>query len=82
MGKTGGFGGNAPGPTRPDGLLIWTSVVEPGGVADIEAVRRHVLPALYPFAATLPTLAGPGYQGAGHGVVVLLPQPSDGNVLS
>ncbi|WP_232835768.1 transposase family protein [Actinocorallia populi] len=81
-GKTGGFGGNVQGLARPDGLLLWTSPVEPGGVVDIEAARRHVLPALYPLAGVLPVLADPGYQGAGHGVIIPFAQPTDGNVLS
>ncbi|WP_344242535.1 transposase family protein [Actinocorallia libanotica] len=81
-GKTSGFGGNIQGLTRPDGLLLWTSPVEPGGVVDIEAARRHVLSALYPLADVLPVLADPGYRGAGHGVIVPFAQPTDGNVLS
>lgn len=81
-GKTGDFGGNVQALCEPDGFPIWTSEVEPGGVVDIEAARRQVLPAVHPYAKSLPVLADPGYQGAGHGVVVPFRQPTDGNVLS
>ncbi|WP_285711181.1 transposase family protein, partial [Microtetraspora sp. NBRC 16547] len=67
---------------EPDGFPVWTSDVEPGGVVDIEAARRHVLPAVYPYAKAMPVLADPGYQGAGHGIVVPFKQPADGNMLS
>ncbi|WP_285710494.1 transposase family protein [Microtetraspora sp. NBRC 16547] len=81
-GKTGDFGGNIQALCEPDGFPVWTSDVEPGGVVDIEAARRHVLPAVYPYAKAMPVLADPGYQGAGHGIVVPFKQPADGNVLS
>jgi len=38
------------------------------------AVSAHAFPALYP-AAGLPTLADPGYDGAGIGVVIPVKQP-------
>jgi hypothetical protein len=41
----------------------------------------HVLPAAYPFAATLPILADLGYQGAGQGVHTPVKQPPDGSEL-
>jgi hypothetical protein len=45
----------------PTGFPIWSSPVEPGST--------HVLPALYPAAATgLPTLTDKGYPGAGIGI--------------
>ena len=54
---------------RPDGLPVWTSAVEPGSVHDLTAAREHRLGALYAAATRgLPTLADPGYEGAGHGV--------------
>jgi hypothetical protein len=81
-GKTHDFGGNVQALFAPDGFPIWTSEVEPGGVPDIEAARKHVLPAAYPAARTMPILADPGYQGAGHGVHTPFKQPADGNVLS
>ncbi|GGI66931.1 transposase [Microbispora rosea subsp. aerata] len=81
-GKTSNFGGNVQALCEPDGFPIWTSDVEPGGVADIEAARRHVLPAVYPYATTMPILADPGYQGAGHGIVVPFKQPAGDNALS
>jgi hypothetical protein len=81
-GKTGGFGGNVQALCEPDGFPIWTSDVLPGGVVDIEAARALVLPAVYPYAKTMPVLADSGYQGAGHGIVVPFKNPGDGNVLS
>jgi hypothetical protein len=81
-GKTSDFGGNVQALCEPTGFPIWTSDVEPGGSADIEAARRHVFPAVYPFAKTVPVLADSGYQGAGHGIVVPFKQPAGGNVLS
>ncbi len=68
-GKTHDFGGNIQALFRPDGLPIWISPVEPGSIHDLSAARDHVLGALYAAASTgLPTLADPGYEGAGHGV--------------
>jgi hypothetical protein len=81
-GKTRDFGGNVQMLCEPDGFPIWTSDVEPGGIADIDAARRHVFPAVYPYAKTVPVLADPAYQGAGHGIIVPFKQPIDGNVLS
>ena len=81
-GKIADFGGNVQALCEPDGFPIWTSDVEPGGVADIEAARAHVLPAAYPATRAMPILADPGYQGAGHGVYVPFKQPTSGNVLS
>ncbi len=44
---------------------------------DISAARAHALPALYHAAATgLPTLADPGYEGAGIGILIPVKQPS------
>lgn len=81
-GKTSGFGGNVQALCEPDGFPIWTSDVLPGGVVDIEAARALVLPAVYPYAKTMPVLADPGYQGAGHGIIVPFKNPSGANVLS
>lgn len=81
-GKTGGFGANVQALCEPDGFPIWTSDALPGGVVDIEAARALVLPTLYPFAKTIPVLADPGYQGAGHGIIVPFKNPTGGNVLS
>ena len=45
------------------------SAAEPGSVHDITAACIHALPGLYRAAAAgLPTLAGPGYEGAGIGI--------------
>jgi len=77
-GKTHGFGGNVQALTRPDGFPIWVSEVEPGGTHDMTAAREHVLGALYAAAAKgLPTLADPGYEGAGQGVHTPVKQPAD-----
>lgn len=78
-GKTHDFGGNIQALTRPDGLPIWISDVEPGSTHDLTAARAHVLGALYAAAAQgLPTLADPGYEGAGHGVHTPVKHPADG----
>jgi hypothetical protein len=51
-------------------------------VHDITAARAHALPALYRAAATgLPTLADPGYDGAGIGIHMPVKQPTDGREL-
>jgi DDE superfamily endonuclease len=81
-GKTHDFGGNVQALFEPGGLPIWTGEVEPGGVVDIEAARRQVFPTAYPAARTLPILADPGYQGAGHGIHVPFKQPTDGQQLA
>jgi len=51
-------------------------------VHDLTAARIHALPALYRAAATgLPTLADPGYDGAGIGIHMPVKQPPDGREL-
>ena len=81
-GKTHDFGGNIQAVMRPDGLPIWVSDVEPGSAHDLSVARKHVLGALYAAAARgLPTLADPGYEGAGHGVYTPVKQPADGRQL-
>jgi hypothetical protein len=80
-GKTHDFGGNVQALFEPDGFPIWSSDVAPGGVVDIQAARWNVLPAAYPAARTMPILADPGYQGAGHGIHTPFKQPTNGNVL-
>jgi hypothetical protein len=78
-GKTHDFGGNVQAVMRPDGLPVWVSGVEPGSVHDLTAAREHALGALYAMAARgLPTLADPGYVGAGHGVYTPIRQPTGG----
>lgn len=77
-GKARRHGGNVQAVIRPDGLPLWISPVEPGSVHDITAARLHALPALYRAAAPgLPTLADPGYQGAGIGIKIPMRQPED-----
>jgi len=81
-GKTRDFGGNIQALMRPDGLPVWVSPVEPGSTHDLTAARAHVLGALYAAAGRgLPTLADPGYQGAGHRVHTPVKQPADGTEL-
>jgi hypothetical protein len=81
-GKTHDFGGNVQAVMRPDGLPIWISPVEPGSAHDLTVAREHALGALYAAAARgLPTLADPGYDGAGIGVHTPVKQPTDGRAL-
>jgi hypothetical protein len=81
-GKRHDFGGNIQAVMRPDGLPVWVSGVEPGSVHDLVAAYEHALGALYAAAARgLPTLADPGYEGAGHGVYIPVKQPADGHRL-
>lgn len=81
-GKTHDFGGNIQAVMRPDGLPIWVSDVEPGSIHDLSVARQHALGALYAAATRgLPTLADPGYDGAGHGVYSPVKQPIDGHQL-
>ena len=66
-GKAHTHGGNIQAVTAPGGFPLWVSDAEPGSVHDLTAARAHALPALYHAAATgLPTLADPGYEGAGN----------------
>ncbi len=81
-GKAHCHGGNVQAVTAPDGFPLWVSEVEPGSVHDLTAARAHALPALYHAAATgLPTLADPGYEGAGIGILIPVKQPSGGQEL-
>jgi len=78
-GKAHTHGGNIQAVLAPDGFPLWVSPVEPGSVHDITAARVHALPALYrAAAANLPTLADPGYDGAGIGIHIPARQPADG----
>lgn len=81
-GKTRGFGGNIQALMRPDGFPIWVSPVEPGSTHDLTAARDHVLRALSVAASQgLPTLADPGYEGAGQGVHTPVKQPANSSEL-
>jgi len=81
-GKAHHHGGNLQAVMRPDGLPVWISGVEPGGVHDLTAARGNCLGALYAAAAAgLPTLADGGYAGAGIGVHVPVKQPGGTQVL-
>jgi hypothetical protein len=66
-GKAHAHGGNIQAVTAPGGFPLWVSEVE----HDITAARAHALPALYRAAGDgLPTLADPGYEGAGVGILI------------
>jgi hypothetical protein len=81
-GKAHCHGGNIQAVLAPGGFPLWVSGAEPGSVHDITAARSHALPALYRAAATgLPTLADPGYDGAGIGIHIPVRQPADGRDL-
>jgi hypothetical protein len=74
-------GGNIQVVIAPDGFPLWVSPAEPGSVHDITAARIHALSALDRAAAELPTLADPGYDGAGIGIHIPVRQPADGREL-
>ena len=81
-GKAHVHGGNIQAVMAPDGFPLWVSPAEPGSVHDITAASQHALPALYPAAAAgLPTLADPGYDGAGIGIHIPVRHPADGRDL-
>jgi len=82
-GKAHTHGGNIQAVLAPNGFPLWVSQAEPGSVHDLTAARRHALPALYHAAATadLPTLADPGYDGAGIGIHIPVKQPAGGREL-
>jgi hypothetical protein len=78
-GKAHAHGGNIQAVTAPGGFPLWISQAEPGSVHDITAARVHALPWLYQAAtAGLPTLADPGYNGAGLGILIPVRQPPAG----
>jgi hypothetical protein len=81
-GKAHTHGGNIQAVLAPDGFPLWISPVEPGSVHDLTSARLHALPALYRAAAAgLPTLADPGYDGAGIGIHIPVKQPTGGRDL-
>jgi DDE superfamily endonuclease len=81
-GKAHTHGGNIQAVLAPDGFPLWVPEAEPGSVHDITAARTHALPALCHAAATgLPTLADPGYDGAGIGILIPVKQPAGGQEL-
>jgi len=82
-GKAHAHGGNIQAVLAPGGFPLWVSPVEPGSMHDLTAARIHALPALYHAAATadLPTLADPGYDGAGIGIFIPAKQPPSGREL-
>jgi DDE superfamily endonuclease len=81
-GKAHAHGGNIQAVLTPGGFPLWISPVEPGSVHDLTAARTHAFPALYPAAAAgLPTLADPGYEGAGIGILIPVKQPPGGREL-
>ena len=81
-GKAHTHGGNIQAVIAPDGFPLWVSEAEPGSVHDLTAARAHALPALYRDAATgLSTLADPGYEGVGIGILIPVKQPPGGQDL-
>jgi hypothetical protein len=81
-GKAHTHGGNVQAVLAPGGFPLWVSDVQPGSVHDLTAARTHALPALYRAAAAdLPTLADPGYDGAGTGILIPVKQPAGGQEL-
>jgi DDE superfamily endonuclease len=81
-GKAHAHAGNIQAVTAPDGFPLWVSQAKPGSVHDLTAARIHALPALYQVAAAdLPTLADPGYEGAGLGILIPVKQPPGGREL-
>jgi hypothetical protein len=81
-GKAHTHGGNVQAVLAPGGFPLRVSEVEPGSVHDLTAARARAFPALYPAAAAgLPTLADPGYEGAGTGILIPVKQPADGREL-
>jgi hypothetical protein len=81
-GKAHTHGGSIQAALVPDGLPLRVSDAEPGSVHDITAARAHALPALYRAAAAgLPTLADPGYERAGTGILIPAKQPAGGQQL-
>jgi len=81
-GKAHTHGGNIQAVLAPGGFPLWVSPAEPGSVHDLTAARLHALPSLYPAAAAgLPTLADPGYDGAGVGIHIPVKQPTGGRDL-
>ena len=81
-GKAHTHGGNIQAVLAPGGFPLWVSPAGPGSVHDLTAARIHALPALYRAAATgLPTLADPGYDGAGIGILIPVKQPTGGREL-
>ncbi|MCA1572191.1 MAG: transposase family protein [Chloroflexi bacterium] len=78
-GKTHDFAGDVQALMRPDGFPVWISPVEPGSTHDLTAVRAQVLGALDAAASRgPPTLADPGYEGAGIGIHTPVKQPAEG----
>jgi hypothetical protein len=81
-GKAHAHGGNIQAVLALNGFPLWVSDAEPGSVHDLTAARIHALPALYRAAAAkLPTLADPGYDGAGIGILIPVRQPTGGQEL-
>jgi hypothetical protein len=77
-GKHHTHGGNVQILSDPAGNPLWTSEVRPGSVHDLTCARELALPALYPHAHDLPTLAEKGYIGAGIGIHTPIRRPAGG----
>ncbi len=81
-GKAHHHGANVQAVSLPGGFPIWISDAEPGSVPDITAARVSAFPALYRAASLgMPTLADPGYEGAGVGIKTPVKNPTNGREL-
>jgi DDE superfamily endonuclease len=73
-GKAHCHGGNIQAVALPDGFPVW--------ISDITAARISAFPALYRAASLeMPTLADPGYEGAGIGILTPVKNPVSGREL-
>jgi hypothetical protein len=79
-GKTHDFGGNIQALMRPDGFPLWISdvVLRLGPRHHLRPRARPRRPVRRGSQRQLPTLADPGYEGAGAGVYTPVRQPADG----
>ncbi len=68
-------GTSRPCSTRP-GYLCGFLMCFPAMSMTLAAARQNVLGVLRPFLPSLPVLADPGYEGAGHGVYVPVKTPA------
>lgn len=84
-GKHRDFGANIQAIMLPNGLPIWTADAMPGHLHDLTCAKSLDITAALNWAAAelnLPTLAGSGYEGAGHGIKTPTKQPADGKPLA
>lgn len=67
---------------NPTGEPLWVSDVLPGPTHDATAAREPVLGVAWHYTAEIPILADCGYEGAGCGVLTLVPHRTDGIIPS